>query len=365
MPKERILKMESRKKLTDEIKEYGLDIGFCKIGVTDAGDIPAFRKIMEEREKFYFPWLNNRTFPSDPKVEMPECKSIIVAAYDYANVAYPKELTDMIGRAYLSRCYVPRDDSICGARLQLFQRFLESKGMRVCQAKYNIPLRQFARKAGVTTFGKNNFAYVDGVGSFIILYGFLVDQVLEYDEEEAMSKCPDNCHKCIDACPTKAMEEFCLDPRKCIGYNNWMRRGKANTNFDPIIPEELRPLMGSKIHGCDICQEVCPKNYSKMKISFPKDAFLELLKANIDLERILLMDDEYYNKWIYPIMYNYIPDKRYFQRNAAVAIGNTKDPKYIPALQKAMEIDDELIRLHAAWALGQIENVLCHRRTAI
>lgn len=66
------------------------------------------------------------------------------------------------------------------------------------------------------------------------------------------------------------------------------------------------------------------------------------------------MDDEYYQKWIYPIMYNYLSDKKYFQRNAAIAIGNTGDHKYIPALEKAMQLPDELIRIHAAWALGRM-----------
>lgn len=349
------MKDEMKTDLSQEIKQYGLDLGFCKIGITDAAEIPFFRDIMEQRESFYFPWLNNRTFPSDPKVEMPECRSIIVAAYDYANVSFPKELTALAGRAYLARCYVPRRNSVHSARLELFENFLKEKGMQACQIKYNLPLRQFARKAGVTSFGKNNFAYVDGVGSFVILYGFLVDRELEYDEPQPMSKCPAGCTRCIDACPTKAMREpFCVDPKRCIGYNNWMRRGKSGTSFDPIIPEELRPMIGTRVHGCDVCQEVCPRNKQKISGDFPKDAFLELLKENLDLEGMLLMDEDYYQTWVYPIMYNYIPDKRYLQRNAAIAIGNTKDPSYIPALQKALQLPDEMIRLHAAWALEQI-----------
>ncbi len=345
--------------LSQEIKQYGLDLGFCKVGITDAGEIPFFHEVMTNREDYYFPWLNNRTFPSDPKVEMPECKSIIVAAYDYANVNFPEELTALAGRAYLARCYVPRSNSIHGARLQLFEDFLKEKGMQACQIKYNLPLRQFARKAGVTSFGKNNFAYVDGVGSFVILYGFLVDRELEYDEPQPMSKCPPSCTRCIDACPTKAMlEPFFVDPMRCIGYNNWMRRGKSGTNFDPVIPEELRPMIGTRLHGCDVCQEVCPRNKKKLNADFPQDAFLELLKEHLNLKDMLLMDEDYYRTWVYPIMYNYIPDKRYLQRNAAIAIGNTKDPAYIPALREAMELPDEMIRLHAQWALAQISSAL-------
>jgi epoxyqueuosine reductase len=53
-------------------------------------------------------------------------------------------------------------------------------------------------------------------------------------------------------------------------------------------------------------------------------------------------------------MYNYINDKKYFQRNAAIAMGNTGDPDYIPALDRAMEDPEELVREYAAWALGRI-----------
>ena len=97
-------------KLEDEIKEYALDLGFCKVGITDGNDVEFYREILEKRKESYLPWINGRIFQSDPKTELPECKSVIALAYDYANVTFPEELTKMIGRAYLSRSYVPRDD---------------------------------------------------------------------------------------------------------------------------------------------------------------------------------------------------------------------------------------------------------------
>lgn len=338
--------------LTEEIKEYALDLGFCRVGITDSGNLDFYQQILEERND---PWINSRIFKSDPKAEFPECKSVIALAYDYANVSFPEELTKLIGRAYLARCYTPRVDSICGARLELFEKFLKSKGLNVMPAPQNLPIRQFARKAGIASFGKNNFIYVDGVGSFVILYAFLVDQELEYDAPERMSKCPPNCRLCIDACPTRAIvEPFRLATTRCVGYSNWMRRGRSGSKFDPIVPHEIRPQLGIRIHGCDACQEACPRNQRKLNTAFPKDQFLELLKEKLNLTDILLMDDDYYKRWIYPIMYNYLPDKRYFQRNAAIAMGNTGNKDYIPALEQAMSSPDDLIRLHSAWALGRI-----------
>jgi epoxyqueuosine reductase len=53
-------------------------------------------------------------------------------------------------------------------------------------------------------------------------------------------------------------------------------------------------------------------------------------------------------------MYNYIREKKYFQRNAAIALGNTGDPAFIPDLAQAMQDSEELVRGYAAWALGKI-----------
>jgi epoxyqueuosine reductase QueG len=32
--------------------------------------------------------------------------------------------------------------------------------------------------------------------------------------------------------------------------------------------------MGIKVHGCDICQEVCPRNQARLKAKLPDDEFL-------------------------------------------------------------------------------------------
>lgn len=54
-----------------------------------------------------------------------------------------------------------------------------------------------------------------------------------------------------------------------------------------------------------------------------------------------------------PIMYNYIKEPRYFLRNAAVALGNLRDPRHIPDLAIALRDPDELVRSSVAWALGR------------
>jgi epoxyqueuosine reductase len=69
---------------------------------------------------------------------------------------------------------------------------------------------------------------------------------------------------------------------------------------------------------------------------------------------MLEMPDGYYERIIHPIMYNYIKDKKYLRRNAAIALGNTRDPEYVPMLARAMEDPEEIVREYSAWALGKI-----------
>lgn len=72
------------------------------------------------------------------------------------------------------------------------------------------------------------------------------------------------------------------------------------------------------------------------------------------MTKILEMPDGFYEKTIHPSMYNYIKDKKYLRRNAAITLGNTGDTEHIPALGRAMEDAEEFVRGYSAWALGKI-----------
>jgi epoxyqueuosine reductase len=120
------------------------------------------------------------------------------------------------------------------------------------------------------------------------------------------------------------------------------------------IPPEIRPQMGTRIHGCDRCQEACPRNKKKLDAMLPSDEFLERIKAGLTLPNLLHLPAGFYESHIQPVMYNYIRDLYLFQRNAAVAMGNTHDPQYLPDLAVEINHEQEAVRSHVAWALGQI-----------
>ena len=135
-----------------------------------------------------------------------------------------------------------------------------------------------------------------------------------------------------------------LDARRCISYLTIELRG--------AIPRELRPLMGTHIFGCDICQAVCPWNRQAPESSEP--AFLPRAGfAAPELVPLLRLSDEEFRARFRgsPITR---AKRRGLLRNVAVALGNLRDLRALPALEAALYEAEPLIRSHAAWALGRL-----------
>lgn len=343
--------------LTEKIKQKGLELGFTHVGITTAEDFPEYEAELSTREDYAlwmdpdrskYPGRSYLRLAAHPTLYYPEGKSIICATYGYGSWDYPTELTPYVARAYLSRSYVPLDDIQAGVRVNEFKRYVKSLGIEMYEGEYELPERAACARAGIITYGKNNFAYTKEDGSFNILYSFLVNTELEYDRPTVRCDCPENCTACIDACPTKAiLYPTRLYPPKCAMHNHQMPVGQ--------MPQEIWDKFGTRIHGCDECQMTCPRNQAVLKNAKRKDMFLETIKDKFDLEKILFMDEEYYEMVVKPIMYNYIRDMDIFRRNAAIALGNTGDKKHIPALEKAMmSTENAELKKAIQWAINKL-----------
>lgn len=346
--------------LTEEIRSYALDLGYSRVGITTAEPFPLYARALEERLPDY-DWaadsglrLRRAVHPRD---RLPGARSIVVAVYDYFRERFPENLTGKVGRLYQSRSYIEPPTRLGGARVELMRRFLESKGMQVGRwymISSGVPDRLAAVRAGLGTIGRNTFFCAPGIGTFVIIHTFIVDAELEYDSPAEGTHCPPDCRLCLDACPTGAIvADFRLNPRRCLTFNHVVNvHGFQNTT--PYIDPEIRPKMGSWIHGCDLCQEACPRNREKLRADLPENAFLEEAARHFSLTGLLGMDGEFEQKVVAPLLYTYMRDRRFFQRNAAVALGNSGDPETVPYLAKALEDPEELVRAHAAWALGRL-----------
>jgi epoxyqueuosine reductase len=113
--------------------------------------------------------------------------------------------------------------------------------------------RVYAKYAGLGWQAKNTCLINESIGSWFFLGVILTS--LELPHEQWAQPMPDrcgSCTRCIDACPTQALEPYRMDASRCISYLTIEKRGP--------IPEELAASVGRNVFGCDICQEVCPWN---------------------------------------------------------------------------------------------------------
>lgn len=342
--------------LKARIKARAEKLGFCKVGFTT---MDVFPFVVEEAERREYPeyLLNVVKHGANPRQIAPDARSIIILAYDFSEIDFPKSLSRHVGRVYLSRSFIPREETPARDRLAAFEAYLEEEGVPFEADRIQLAIRPAAQRAGVISFGRNNIAYVDDAGSFVTLYAYYTPVEFEPDEPAPDCKCPPSCHACIDACPMNAMgEPFNLDASKCMVWINALSYSRAD---EKTIPEDLRAPLGQHIHGCDVCQTVCPRNKKAMHREKKSDPELERIASEFSLEKLLHMPEGFYECCVRPIMYNYVDDPVAFQRNAAVAMGNSKDERYIKDLEEELENPNEVIRSHVQWALDEIRGTAC------
>jgi epoxyqueuosine reductase len=202
--------------------------------------------------------------------------------------------------------------------------------------------REGAARAGVGFYGKNTLLITRRHGSWVVL-GTVVTTA-EIERSAPLDLDCGSCTRCIDACPTGAIDDpGVLDSTKCLSY--WSQAPGA-------MPAEYREEMGSYVYGCDICQDVCPWNRGTEKrragTGLPEDA--EPVVSLVDwLESA---DDDLRAR--YDRLYFPRNDPRYLRRNALIAAGNSGDIRLAPAVERWSESEDELLREHAEWALERL-----------
>ena len=122
--------------LTQDIKDYALDIGFSKVGITHADGFPEYAEVLKERYDSYVWYIESPRQPmvgAVPRNIMPSAKSVVSVAYDYSKESFPEKLVGKIGRIYQGRCYNAPEHRINGARFRLMQDFLAKNGCELGQ----------------------------------------------------------------------------------------------------------------------------------------------------------------------------------------------------------------------------------------
>lgn len=339
----------SHEELADLASEAGLDL----IRVSSPGPFSDVERVYLERYEQgllgEMKWITPERIHAGctPEELLPGVRSIVTAACSYNTSDAPAAggLRGRVARYALNEDY---HDTI-KRKLRSLHHLLEERLGHTVRTRLSIdsgPIvdRAVAARAGLGWYGKNTNILTPELGSWVLLGSMLLDVPLPVSPP--LRKSCGGCTRCLAACPTGALTApGVLDSRRCISYLTIELKGP--------IPRELRPLVGSWIFGCDICQEVCPVN---LRAPVPDHAEYRPRPGwgrTPDLPALMALTDEEFRE-----LFRGSPVKRAKRRgllrNVAVALGNSHDPAALPPLSAALHDHEPLVRGHAAWALGEL-----------
>ncbi len=212
--------------------------------------------------------------------------------------------------------------------------------------------RDEAERAGLGFVAKNTMLIAPGLGSYVLLGELLLAAEARLPDGAAPAvprKRCGQCRACLDACPTGAfVDAYVLDARRCISY--------LTIELEGPMPRELRPLVGTHVFGCDICQEVCPFNAGAGDPAMPPApelAPLSVERGAPELIPMLALGANQFRQFVKRSALRRV-HREQLLRNVCVALGNAGDVAAVPALRTALADRHPLVRAHAAWALGRL-----------
>jgi epoxyqueuosine reductase len=248
------------------------ELGFAAAGICDATPTHFKQELLD--------WLaagkhgsmdylaRNTGARLDPTKVLPGARSVVMVADLHASRDTNQDPPLQPGHGRIARYARGRDyHVVIKTRLhsladQLRARFPEA-AFRAFVDTAPILEREYAARAGLGWVGKHTLLIHPRLGSYMLLGGLLttLDLTPPPEQEPVTDHCG-TCTRCIDACPTGAINEGdcgagvrparSIDASRCISYLTIERRGPIDPQFHSAI--------GDWLYGCDVCQEVCPHN---------------------------------------------------------------------------------------------------------
>ncbi|NOX60413.1 MAG: tRNA epoxyqueuosine(34) reductase QueG [Chloroflexi bacterium] len=360
------------KNLTRGVKHKALELGFDLVAVAAVGASPDYQRYVRwleaDRAGDMGYLLRHASLKADPRNLLPDARSMVVVALNYAQAVDPALRADP-SRGQIA-AYALGDDYHKIMRKALIQldAWIRAQTGRTSHGRVFVdsaPIleRSWASRAGLGFIGKNTCLIHPRLGSYFFLGGLLIPEPLQPDgaphiqassassmiwwrfDDGARATCG-RCTRCLDVCPTNALvSAHELDARLCISYLTIELRGE--------IPPELRPKIGNWVFGCDLCQDVCPWNRQAPPATHPRlqphpdrlaPPLLDLLALSPeDFARRFRGSAVKRAKW------------EGFMRNVCVAAGNWGEPAALEALTYHLHHSPALVATHAAWALARLK----------
>jgi len=284
----------------------------------------------------------------------PWARSVIVCAINY-NTAQPNSTErDDSDRGWISR-YAWSDsdyhDSVMRRLRVVEQRLADAANpyeLTALQTRCYVDTgpvveRVYAKYAGAGWIGKNTCIINQKLGSWMFL-GVILSSLELTADLPAPDRCG-SCTRCIDACPTDALiAPYQLDSNRCISYLTIEKRG--------AIADDLRGGMGRHLFGCDICQDVCPWNRKAPATTAaefqPRE---ELVNPALDWLAEISAEDFREKFRGSPLRRT---KRKGLRRNAVIAMGNSGDRRFLPALERLKTDNDTVLAASAKWAADKL-----------
>lgn len=340
--------------LAVDIKQWGRELGFAEVGITDTD--------LRNAEQAHQAWIDkgfhgemhymakHGTKRTRPEELVPNTRRVISVRLDYKppNAKDSWQVMQTPNQAFISRYALGRD----------YHKVLRQKLQQLCdniqaatqQVEYRVftdsaPVLEvaLAEKAGLGWRGKHTLLINKDHGSWFFLGEIYTNLPLPIDAP-ANAHCG-SCTACLDICPTQAIvAPYEVDARRCISY--------LTIELKTSIPEALRPLIGNRVYGCDDCQLICPWN-KFAETTQEKDFYVRHGLDDVDLVTCFnWSESEFQQKMAGSAIYRIGYEQ--WLRNIAVGLGNANTtPEVIKALQARSDDESELVREHVAWALSR------------
>ncbi len=340
--------------LVEQIRTWGQALGFQQVGVAGIalGDDEAhLRDWLAQGQHGRMDYMarhgNKRSRPDEL---VPGTLRVLSVRMDYGtgDDAGAWQTLEQGEQAYVARYALGRDyHKVLRNRLQkLADRIAEAIGpfgYRAFVDSAPVLERALARDAGLGWIGKHSCLINRDAGSWFFLGEIFTDLPLPVDAP-ASAHCG-TCTRCIQVCPTGAIvAPYRVDARRCISY--------LTIELKEAIPEELRPLIGNRIFGCDDCQLACPWNKFAVRSDEPDFRARNQLE-HASLAQLFAWDEA---EFMQRTEGSAIRRAGYegWLRNIAVALGNAPTtPGVLAALASRRDHPSELVREHVAWALSR------------
>ena len=281
---------DQRERQRDELIRRAMAEGFALAGVCEALPTPradAVRSWFAAGKHGSMEWLADELeVRLDPRRLLAGARSVLCLADRYAGYGRDRIAGDWPPRGRIAR-YARGEDYHVVVRKRLrrlaaaLRRDFPGEEFRICCDLLPLLERDVAERAGLGRIGKHTLLIEHGGGSYLLLGEIVttMDAAPSVPRSGVGDPCG-TCVRCIEACPTGAIEPYRVDASKCLSYTTIEHR--------EAIDERFWTPTGDWLFGCDICQEVCPHNQpTRRRRRLPTNPAYEPRLATLDLLAIL------------------------------------------------------------------------------